>query len=347
MKVCLYSSLKEQGGAARVANLLQNFFLSKGVDVLRWDEQERAFDPVNFKKYSSWIWHFHSTVNWVYLLQSLPLENRVIITAHDFSLFAGGCLNPLDCRGWTRDCLDCPLNLPEANRRYWLKKSLLTRLSPFVISPSRWLKSLIKQAMPVLRVKLIPNGVETDKINYNFSPLRYKSKVVLFVAHGGLQAELKGAKRWLFIWEEIKQHIPEAKAIIVGGKEYTSQTDVQVLPYLPSRYLWNIMQKSALLLYPSLADNHPLIILEAMATGLPVLAYRVGGIPEQIQDGDTGFLVSLGKEQEFIKMAIDLLNQPLLLKRIGELARARAEKYFSVQSMGQKYWQEYKKMDLG
>jgi glycosyltransferase involved in cell wall biosynthesis len=82
---------------------------------------------------------------------------------------------------------------------------------------------------------------------------------------------------------------------------------------------------------PSRGDNAPLAILEAMATGLPVIATRVGGIPELVSDGETGLLVEPDDEQELARAIDALARDGGLRARLGERGAARAETDFSVE----------------
>lgn len=73
-----------------------------------------------------------------------------------------------------------------------------------------------------------------------------------------------------------------------------------------------LLKNSDLLLLPTLADCTPIVIAEAFASGLPVLATRTGGIPSMVQEGCTGFLFEAGDSEGYADRIIDLLNDPKL-----------------------------------
>ena len=81
-------------------------------------------------------------------------------------------------------------------------------------------------------------------------------------------------------------------------------------------------RRSDLFVFPTLADTFPLVVLEAMSHGLPVLATRVGGIPHQVDD-TCGALVDPGQPAQLAAAIDRLAENPARLRRLGEAARAR------------------------
>lgn len=88
---------------------------------------------------------------------------------------------------------------------------------------------------------------------------------------------------------------------------------------------------------PSLSEGLPLAVLEAMAHALPVVATRVGGVPEAIDDGETGCLVPAGDSSALATALARLLDDASLRERIGSAARARAIESFSIDAMVRGY----------
>jgi glycosyltransferase involved in cell wall biosynthesis len=93
---------------------------------------------------------------------------------------------------------------------------------------------------------------------------------------------------------------------------------------LPVRY-----READLFVFPSLAEAFGKPIVEAMATGLPAVATRVGGIPEIVVDGETGLLVAPHDPGALAEAVERLAADPGLRRRMGAAGRARAEKLFS------------------
>jgi sugar transferase (PEP-CTERM/EpsH1 system associated) len=92
---------------------------------------------------------------------------------------------------------------------------------------------------------------------------------------------------------------------------------------------------------PSLGEGISNTILEAMASGLPVVATRVGGNPELVQDGVTGRLVPSADPAAMAEALSELLAQPELLARFGTAGRERAVQEFSIEHMVERYSQVY------
>ena len=103
------------------------------------------------------------------------------------------------------------------------------------------------------------------------------------------------------------------------------------------------MQASDCLICPSVwAEAAGQVNMEALSCGLPVVASRVGGIPEFIEEGKTGFLVTAGDPAELAQKLQSLANDPITLKRMSAVARAAAVERFSFQSHLSEYLNLYR-----
>lgn len=82
----------------------------------------------------------------------------------------------------------------------------------------------------------------------------------------------------------------------------------------------------------SIQETFGRTLIEAMASGKPVVATRCGGPEEVVMDGETGFIVEPQNPQAVADAVIQLLNHPDMAWRFGQAGRARVEKYFTVQA---------------
>jgi glycosyltransferase involved in cell wall biosynthesis len=83
-----------------------------------------------------------------------------------------------------------------------------------------------------------------------------------------------------------------------------------------------VLRRSGLLVVPSFSEGLPVVIMEAMAGGLPVVASAVDGIPELVRDGDTGLLVPPGDPERLAQAILTLLHDPAMAGRMGEAGRS-------------------------
>jgi glycosyltransferase involved in cell wall biosynthesis len=105
-----------------------------------------------------------------------------------------------------------------------------------------------------------------------------------------------------------------------------------------------LLAAADLLVHPSRAEGLPLAILEAMAAALPVVASRVGGIPEAVVDGETGQLVR-PCDPDVLRDAIrSVLHDPDRAALFGRAGRARVERHFSLEAMTGRYRALYEAM---
>jgi glycosyltransferase involved in cell wall biosynthesis len=98
--------------------------------------------------------------------------------------------------------------------------------------------------------------------------------------------------------------------------------------------------------HPSRADTAPYSVLEAMATGVPVVATSVGGIPEQVEDGRTGYLTAPGDTEAMAARLAALLMSPLKSVAMGKRARARAVKQFDFTRLADEFIEWMKDLSI-
>ena len=98
---------------------------------------------------------------------------------------------------------------------------------------------------------------------------------------------------------------------------------------------------------PSDVEGLPMAVLEAMAHGLPVVATAVGGIPEVITDGREGLLVPPGDAAALARAIQRLLTSSEMRLRLGDAARDRVSKEFSLETMANRYQQIYAEATTG
>jgi glycosyltransferase involved in cell wall biosynthesis len=97
-------------------------------------------------------------------------------------------------------------------------------------------------------------------------------------------------------------------------------------------------------LLSSLSEGIPLALIEAMAASLPVVSTGVGGVPEVVEEGESGLLVGAGDDEAMAERILRLARNPALGQQLGQAGRERAEALFSEERMIAEYARMYREM---
>jgi len=108
--------------------------------------------------------------------------------------------------------------------------------------------------------------------------------------------------------------------------------------------LEDVLPSADLYVLPSNSESFGLSALEAQACGVPVLGYDVGGLPEVVENGVTGFLCDVGDVEGLAQAGIDLLSDPVRLAATRDASRARAVRLFNADAMVARYLDLYERV---
>ena len=212
---------------------------------------------------------------------------------------------------------------------YLRLESALTRLG-HVVAPSQAMADfMVAHGFPSQLVHVIPYGME---IGENAAQTKHDRLVA------GVAANLE-------YWKGIDVLLEAARLVRsplrleiygVGSKQAELERQAEGLDAHFNGFVQSPLAGLDVLVQPSRADNLPLAILEAMASGLPVIGTRVGGIPELVVDGETGLLVRPERPEE-LAVALDSLaaNQELRLE-LGRRGRERVREHFSADGIARR-----------
>ncbi|MEA2020604.1 MAG: glycosyltransferase [Patescibacteria group bacterium] len=240
--------------------------------------------------------------------------------------------------------------------KIYIQDQIRLRRADKVIAVSDLVKeSLVKEYfLPEEKVEVIYNGIEIDKfeIRNTKSKIRKElevgedNKVLLYV--GRIEKE-KGLGKLLRAVSNIKSQSAgwqtNFKLIIVGDGKYLGELKklagelgiadkVIFTGKVPYEDVPKYYAAADVFVLPSLRqEGLPMTLPEAMASGLPVVASKIGGIPNAVEDGKTGFLVEPGNVEELSEELIKVLKDDKLREHIGEEARGLAKEKFSQESM--------------
>lgn len=238
------------------------------------------------------------------------------------------------------------------NRDFWLRcatEYFAIRGASAVSSPSQdvldRVRSFYRLALPHARV--IPNPAPATPPEDLWSEAKCESDVILFV---GRFDRVKGADVLLKAFAKVVQVRPKAQLLFVGPDPgFLSQdgTVIKVerfireqIPVAAQRQIIlkgaqshaqiaEYRRRASLTVVASRYENFPMTVLEAMASGSPLVACRTGGIPEIVEDGQTGLLFAPEDFDGLATQIVRLLSDRELAGRLGAAARAEAEARFS------------------
>ena len=272
--------------------------------------------------------HVHNLHGGYFDLRELPelaRRARLVATLHDAWLLTGHCAHPFDSDGWLRGCGNCPhLDTYPALLRDGTavnlarKRSIYERLELAVVTPSRWLMDMVERSVlapAATRRVVIPNGVDLDVFRPAEQSERSGPPVVVFAAQGGPANQFKDFRT-----------LQEALGGLGRRIELVALGD----PPAPREEVARRLQAADLYVHPSRADTFPTGVLEALACGTPVVASRVGGIPEQVTE-ETGVLVEPGDAAGLAAAIESLLADPERRARMGQAGAADARARFSLE----------------
>jgi glycosyltransferase involved in cell wall biosynthesis len=214
-----------------------------------------------------------------------------------------------------------------------------------ISSPSHDLGKFIRSECRIDRpVEVIPYPVDMSR----FKPVAGKTfpPTILFV---GRVEKRKGADVLLGAVPQILAKIPDCRFVFIGSisedvKTQIAEASPQVsfLSMIPHEALPEWYQRAAIFVAPSRWDNSPNTIYEAMACGTPVVASRVGGIPEVIDDGVSGLLVSPGDSRALGEAIISLLLDKPRLEKMGQRAYEKALNQYAAEKISERTIAFYK-----
>ena len=312
-----------------------------------------------------WVEDFLSPVS---LNGIFALNKPIVWTLHDQKPFTGGCHYSAGCLNYRGTCSPCqqlgedPFSLPMAvlsDKMELFKGADLT-----IVAPSRWLAEEARKStlFNSHRIEVIPNSVETDvycpvdkreaKMTLGVDP---DAIVVMFCTTNGKE-ERKGLKN-LVAALDLCVNDPAMQELVQAGKLMVLSvgTENELLRRLPiphldkgfildDREMAEIYNAADLFVLPSLQDNLPNTMIEAMACGTPVIAFDVGGMPDVIRDGANGRLVAYQDNEQLHRAIRELVLDPDMRRRMGEAGAKEIRSIYKLEDQAARYLQVYEEL---
>lgn len=266
----------------------------------------RNFDLLHVHDTSSAISPF--TVSW--FSKRLP----TVMTLHDCSPFTGGCINPMGCVKFLEGCGNCPqlgswpLNCWSDQTRLLdrVKKRLLSSGRVHLVAPSEWIADLAMSSRHVLeRPTILSNGVDTRVFSPTVNRNRVRAafgiqqdRLVVLMAANTFSDRRKVGPGAIEALRRITDLRPFLIAVGTGSREFAEEIrgiEHHLTGFVSDRdSLADWYRCADLHLFPSVADNQPLVVLETMSCGVATVGFATGGVPEMIKSDTTGWLADVG-----------------------------------------------------
>jgi glycosyltransferase involved in cell wall biosynthesis len=307
--------------------------------------------------------HAHNLHRDYFDLRFLPeLSARVplVLTMHDAWLLSGHCAHSFACERWQTGCGECPdLTIPPAIKRdatafNWRRKRELYARSRFhVAAPCRWLIDKVERSIvapAVLESRVIRNGIDLEVFCAGDRTTRRAAlalprdaDILLFSAlsiRGNVWKDYQTLRATI---ARLAERRPARPLVFVAVGEAASiekigHAEIRFVPFLEkSRHVAEFYQAADLYIHAARADTFPTSILEALACGTPVVATSVGGIPEQIIDGETGVLTPPGNAEAMADAIAGLLDDVERRRAMGVKAGEEARLRFGRERMIEDY----------
>jgi glycosyltransferase involved in cell wall biosynthesis len=352
---------------ARLNNQLSRFSSKLGLEYLNvlstFGIPKHPFyqeaDVINFH-------NLHASYGWFNYLALAQLTNNKpsVLTLHDMWSFTGHCAYSYDCDRWKIGCGKCPYPNTYPKVQYdntrieWkLKHWVYNNSNLTIVAPSNWLTAQAKSSLlNRYPIHCIPYGIDTEA----YQPIdSYKCKEILGIPanHKVLMfgaTNLKEDRKGGDLLFQILQNLPaplktELTLLTFGnrGEEIAKQVGIEVisLGYLNSDRLKSIAYSAAdLFIFPTRADNLPLTLQESIACGTPIVSFEIGGVPDLVRPGITGYLAPPRDIQTFCDAIIKLLADQPLRAQMSANCRKIARSEYPLDLQAQRYLQLYEQL---
>ena len=211
------------------------------------------------------------------------------------------------------------------------------------------------KVVPKRKVRVIDNGIDLTRFREPGDPAALRASLGIphdapVVGTAGRLTEIKRQDVLIKAFARLKAKIPAAHLVLVGDGELRGELgelarslgvaeSVHFAGYTTSpqhyHHLFDVFALS------SRAEGTPQAIIEAGAAGRPVVASKVGGIPELVEHETTGFLFPSGEDEALADALFRILSSPELARRLGEAGSRRVEARYDIRRMVDDYHRDY------
>ena len=219
----------------------------------------------------------------------------------------------------------------------------MLRLAGNIISENEWCNSAVRAIVPDVKVYHCPLSINKVFSEYRWNAQTVERHSVICTASGypikGLHILLRAIDRLKDEYPDIKLYVPGQKMVADRGfrawlrkdgytkyieklvREYCLADRMVWLGHLPQEKLAAEYSKRQVFVMPSAIENHSSSLKEAMIVGMPCVASAVGGIPEYVRNGESGFLYQFEDVSALTDRIRAIFEDDELATRLGNAAR--------------------------
>ena len=289
----------------------------------------------------------------------------VVWTMHDMWPATAICHLTLDCRRFESACQECPL-LPDGGSandlaaRVWRKKQqMLEGRNISFVACSQWLAGEARKSslLKGQHIESIPNPIDTHVYSLGSKEearrllgLPVEGRIILFASqrvtnqYKGMDYLIEACRQLAVQHQHPKEHDDIMVAILGGhAEEVSGQLPFRAYPlgYInDERRIVAAYQAADVFVLPSLSENLPNTIMEAMACGVPCVGFRIGGIPEEIDHRENGYVANYRDSKDLaqgIWWALSEANH----EEVRKACQQKVVQYYSQQSVARRYLKVY------
>lgn len=292
-------------------------------------------------------------------IETVAKFNRPIVwTFHDMWAFTGGCHYNQDCEKYLASCGACPQLGSNRNwdlsRWVWQRKQKAWQNSNLtIVTPSNWLADCARKSSLLhdRRIAVIPYGLDLNvytpinkKVARELLKLPQEKQLVLFLSLSATSDKRKGFHLMQPALQELARTgwKDRLEIIVVGASRPENPPEFG----FRSHYLGTMADDLTLALAysaadlfiaPSLQDNLPNTILEAIACGTPCVAFKIGGMPDMLEHCSNGYLARPYEIDDLVRGIIWTLENEARHQKLSHRAREKAEQEFALEIQARRY----------
>ncbi len=306
-------------------------------------------------------------VKTIFMLRKYLKKQRIdIIHSHGYKSNLYGLVASVACRpARVTTCHNWLGNDPKMKLYAWLDKFFLNRFDKVIAVSDTVKQEILNNNISSEKVLKIRNGINLDRFNISKKTenIRHELNIdqdYMVIGTVGRLSEEKGHIYLLDATEEILKKYPNTVFVFIGDGPLNKKLETrakQIYETVKSKSgnysnpfifpgvrkdMPDIYSMMDIFILPSLTEGLPMVLLEAMASRIPVVATRVGAVPNVIEHNHSGVLIPHSDSQSIASALMDLLYNREKAKDLANNGRKIVEQEYSSKSMAKKYIDVYK-----